>query len=107
MPNADSAERDAALARLADSVRRLIDVTVTIDAAPAVLSDAAARIDRLVEELRGAVPSSVPARYPGGGSTPGDFFPYDYVMGRWNPLSAPIHFEWHDPLAVGTATFGT
>lgn len=106
MPNDDPAERDA-LARLADSVRRLIDVTVSIEAAPEVLADAAARIDRLADDLSVSVPSPPPARYPGGGATPGDFFPYDYVMGKWNPLAAPVHFEWHDPRAVGVVTFGT
>jgi len=96
-----------ALARLAASVRELIDVTVSLEAAPERLDDAAARIDRLVAELRPSVPSPPPARYPGGGGTPADFFPYDYVMGRWNPLAAPVRFEWQDPLAIGVATFGT
>jgi acyl-coenzyme A thioesterase PaaI-like protein len=96
-----------ALSRLAASVRQLIDVTVTVDAQPARLADWTARIDALIGELRQSVPDPVPPRYPGGGTTPGDVFPYDYVMGRWNPLAVPIHFEWHDPLAVGTATFGT
>jgi acyl-coenzyme A thioesterase PaaI-like protein len=95
------------LARLTDSVRRLIDVTVSIDAAPEVLAAAAERIDGLVGELRAAVPDPPPARYPGGGATPGEFFPYDYVMGKWNPLAAPVHIEWNDPLSVGTVTFGT
>src|SRR6185369_12500889 len=88
------------LARLTDSVRRLIDVTVSIAAA-------AERIDGLVSELRAAVPDPPPARYPGGGVTPSEFFPYDYVMGKWNPLAAPVHIEWSDPLSVGTVTFGT
>src|SRR5262245_61851678 len=107
MPIDESADRDTALARLSASVRRLIDVTVSIDAAPELLRDAAARIDQLVADLRPAVPSPPPARYPGGGTTLGDFFPYDYVMGKWNPLAAPVHFEWQDQLAVGTVTFGT
>lgn len=106
MPNDDLAEPDA-LARLANSVRRLIDVTVCIDAAPELLTDAAARIDRVVADLSPSVPSPPPSRYPGGGATPGDFFPYDYVMGKWNPLAAPVHFEWHDPRAVGVVTLGT
>ena len=105
MLNDDNA-RDP-LARLTQSVRRLIDVTVSIDAAPELLDDAAQRIDQLVGELRAAVPSPPPARYPGGGGPPGDFFPYDYVMGKWNPLAAPVHIEWHDPLSIGTVTFGT
>lgn len=104
MPYDDSAD---ALARLAESVRRLIDVTVTIDAPPALLADAAARIDALVADLRRSVPDPPLARYPGGGATPADVFPYDCVIGKWNPLAAPVHIEWHDPLAVGTVSFGT
>ena len=107
MPCDDPADRDAALMRLAESVRRLIDVTVTIDAPAESLARAAARIEQMVDDLRPAVPTTPPPRYPGGGSAPGDVFPYDYVMGRWNPLAAPIRFEWHDPLAVGSARFGT
>jgi hypothetical protein len=105
MPNDENA-RDP-LARLTESVRRLIDVTVSIDAAPELLGDAADRIDQLVGELRASVPSPPPARYPGGGATLGEFFPYDYVMGKWNPLAAPVHIEWNDPLSIGTVTFGT
>src|SRR5262245_28045458 len=106
MPNHDPADRDA-LARLADSVRRLIDVTVSIDAASELLAGAAARIDCLVAELRPSVPTPPPPRYPGGGATPGEFFPYDCVMGKWNPLALPIRIEWDAPRAVGSATFGT
>lgn len=99
-------DRDA-LSRLAQSVRQLIDVTVTIDAPPDRLAAAAARIDALVAELRQSVPQPPPARYPGAGAMPGDYFPYDYVMGKWNPLASPLHFEWQEPLAIGTASFGT
>src|SRR4030095_2852504 len=103
MPNDENA-RDP-LARLTESVRRLIDVTVSIDAAPELLGDAADRIDQLVGGARPSGPSQPPARYPGGGATPGEFFPYDYVMGKWNPLAAPVHIEWNDPLSIGTVTF--
>lgn len=94
------------LARLTESVRRLIDVTVSVDATPQQLADAAARVDALVAELRRAVPGQLPTRFPGG-DTPADVFPYDYVMGRWNPLAAPVEFAWEDPRAIGTVTFGT
>ena len=100
-------DRDAVLADLAASVRRLIDATVRVDGDGALLRGVAQRVDALTAELRAAVPDPPPARYPGGGDTPMAFFPYDYVIGRWNPLAAPIHMEWHDPLAVGEATFGT
>jgi acyl-coenzyme A thioesterase PaaI-like protein len=107
MPTDDPADRDAALSRLAASVRALIDVTVTIDAAPAVLADAAARVDQLTATLRPFVPSPPPPRYAGAAGAPGDFFPYDYVMGKWNPLAVPLHVEWQDPLAIAAARFGT
>jgi acyl-coenzyme A thioesterase PaaI-like protein len=57
--------------------------------------------------LHGAAPDPPPPRYPGGGETPMAFFPYDCVIGRWNPLAAPIQMEWRAPLAVGEVTFGT
>jgi len=88
-------------------VRRLIDVTVTIDAAPEVLVDAATRVDRLVADLRPSVPSPPPPRYPGGSGAAEDIFPYDCVMGRWNPLAPPLRIEWEAPRAICTATFGT
>ena len=105
MAEGDASERDA-LAQLAASVRRLIDATVSIAAPPERLAEMAARIDRLVRELA-PLSATPPPRYPGDGSTPREFFPYDYVMGKWNPLAAPLHIEWRDPLAIGTATFGT
>jgi len=107
MPPDDSEPLDDdALARLAESVRQLIEVTVTLDASPERLADAAAQIDAVVAALRDSVPNPPPPRYPGG-PTAADVFPYDYVMGRWNPLAAPIRFTWQDPLAVGIARFGT
>jgi acyl-coenzyme A thioesterase PaaI-like protein len=103
----DATDRDAALTRLAESVRRLIDVTVTIDAAPALLADATARVEQLVADLQPSVPSPPPPRYPGGSGDAGDVFPYDCVMGRWNPLAPPLHIEWKEPRSIATAIFGT
>jgi acyl-coenzyme A thioesterase PaaI-like protein len=101
------ADRDAALAQLAASVRQLIDATVSVDGDAALLRAAAQRVDDITTDLRDAVPDPPPARYPGGGDTPMAFFPYDYVIGRWNPLAAPIEMRWEDPLAVGEVSFGT
>ncbi len=106
MPNHERPDRDE-LARLAESVRRLIDVTVKIDAPPERLAGAAAQVDALVADLLRSVPDPPPARYPGGGATPADVFPYDCVIGQWNPLAPPVHIEWHDPLAIGSVRFGT
>ena len=100
-------DRDAALAELAASVRRLIDATVSVDGDAALLLAASRGVDAVVADLRRAVPDPPPARYPGGGDTPMAFFPYDYVIGRWNPLAPPIEMRWEDPLAIGDAVFGT
>ena len=106
MPTPDPSDRDE-LARLAESVRRLIAVTVTIAAPPERLAAAVARVDALVADLHQWVPDPPPARYPGGAASPADVFPYDAVIGKWNPLAAPVHIEWDAPLAVGTVCFGT
>ena len=100
-------DRDAALAELAASVRHLIDATVSVDGDPALLRAVARGVDALTADLRRAVPDPPPPRYPGGGDTPMAFFPYDYVIGRCNPLAPPIEMRWQDPLAVGEVTFGT
>jgi acyl-coenzyme A thioesterase PaaI-like protein len=99
-------DRDAALAELAASVRQLIDATVSVDGDAAVLRTVARGVDALAAELRRAVPDPPPPRYPGG-DTPMAFLPYDYVIGRCNPLAPPIEMHWRDPLAVGEVTFGT
>jgi acyl-coenzyme A thioesterase PaaI-like protein len=100
-------DRDVALAELAASVRRLIDATVRVDGDEALLRGVAQRVDDLAAELHTAAAHPPPPRHLAGGDTPMAFFPYDYVIGRWNPLAAPIHMEWRDPLAVGEVTFGT
>jgi len=56
MSRDNSDDRDGALACLADAVRRLIDVTVTIDAPADAVTAAAARIDGLADELRAFIP---------------------------------------------------
>jgi acyl-coenzyme A thioesterase PaaI-like protein len=100
-------DRDTALAELAASVRHLIDATVSVEGDAALLRAACRRVDDVAAELRRAVPDPLPARYPGGGDTPMAVFPYDYVIGRWNPLAPPIDMRWEDPLAVGEVVFGT
>jgi len=93
------------LAALAASVRRMIDTTVSVKGDAALLLDAAARVDAISAELAGAVTDPPPERYPGGGETPSDWMPYDYVTGRWNPLAPPIVITWQEPRAVGDVTF--
>ena len=93
------------LAALAASVRRLIIATVSVSGDTALLREAAARVDAVTDALTAAVPDPLPERYPGGGETPSDWMPYDYVMGRWNPLAPPLVITWQEPYAVGDVAF--
>jgi hypothetical protein len=94
-------------ADLAESIRRLIDVTVSLGGADARFAAAARRIDAIAEELRGLVPEPLPPRYPQAEvETVQEIFPYDIVMGDRNPAAPPLRFEWRDPLAIGRAVFG-
>ena len=99
----------APLERLAVSVRRLIDTTVSVAAPPAALERAADTIERIVAELAGFVPSPLPPRYPGVPASGAlqDYFPYDVVFGRLNPLAPPVTVEWHEPRAIGRVRLGT
>ncbi|OFV86988.1 MAG: hypothetical protein A3J75_05745 [Acidobacteria bacterium RBG_16_68_9] len=107
-PNSPAQGR-AALRRLADCVRQLIDATVTVQAPLEVLDSAVTAIDRVTADLRPFVPDPPPPRYLTGGATesPSDLFPYDCVLGAANPLAVPIRVAWIDPKAVGTVRFGT
>ncbi len=99
--------RSDALADLAASVRRLIHATVTVAGDVALLGDAAARIDAVTTALCAAVTEPPPPRYPGGGDSVAEWMPYDPVIGKWNPLAAPLVVTWEDGRAVGAVRFGT
>lgn len=98
-----------ALERLAASVRRLIEATVTVRAPVEALAAAADAIEHAVTDLQRHVTDPPPPRYPGNvdPTNPSSVFPYDVVMGRCNPLAAPIDIRWEDPQAVGRVRFGT
>jgi acyl-CoA thioesterase FadM len=98
-----------ALAQLATSIRRLIEATVAVQAPAEVLAAATATIERTVADLHRHVTDPPPPRYPGNfdPTNPSSVFPYDVVMGRCNPLAAPIDIRWEDPKAVGRVRFGT
>jgi acyl-coenzyme A thioesterase PaaI-like protein len=100
---------DEALARFADAVRRLVDATVSVAASPDALRRATESVDRISAELRLFVPTPLPPRfpYPPWSADPGEFFPYDVVLGKLNPLAAPVHFTWEDPKAIGRVRFRT
>ncbi|MGH7785500.1 MAG: PaaI family thioesterase [Candidatus Binatia bacterium] len=106
MPESDASLRAAALSRLTAALRGLIDTTVQVGGDAALLADAAAQVERLTQALRVAVPETPPLRFDGGAATPEGLFAYDYVMGKWNPLAAPLRIEWQEPKSVAEATFG-
>jgi acyl-coenzyme A thioesterase PaaI-like protein len=98
-----------ALGELAASVRSLIDATVKNQAPPEVLRAASAAVRRVSASLAPHVPEPPPPRYPTTPAAPGvnGLFPYDFVLGRFNPVAVPIEIEWCDPRAVGRVSFGT
>jgi hypothetical protein len=106
-PNVAGRERE--LRALADAVRRLVRVTTNNAGDAAWTADAARRVAALADALEPALPSTPPARYGGmrAPEHPHDVFPYDVVLGLYNPLALPIEMEWRPPRAFGRATFDT
>jgi acyl-coenzyme A thioesterase PaaI-like protein len=96
------------LADLAAEVRRLIATAVSVDAPAEALVRATEAVAEVTAQLAPFVPSPHPPRYPGGavGNDAADFFPFDPIVGRLNPLAPPLRIAWQDPRAVGTVTFG-
>jgi hypothetical protein len=99
----------ASLDDLAQRVRRLIDVTVAVDAPAPALDQAIAELDRVIESLRAHVPDPPLPRYPMAPSSnePSALFPYDMVIGRLSPLAPPLRIEWCEPKVIGRVSFGT
>lgn len=99
---------------LADEVRRLIGLTVTSAAPPAVLHRAAADLRALADRLEHHVPdeegdplgrfAKEGLRADGAGGLAGAM-PFDVVIGSCNPLAVPITVEFEPPNAVGHAVF--
>jgi acyl-coenzyme A thioesterase PaaI-like protein len=89
-------------------------LTVTADAPPEVLADAARRAGVLADDLEPHVPAagvepvprfadrSVP---PDEAHTMSDAMPFDVVIGSCNPVALPLTVEFDPPQATGRATF--
>lgn len=99
---------------LADAVRRLMELTVTSAAPPAVLAETARRAEALAAELASHVPAdgTVPvARYADRSVAPAEAaslaaaMPFDVVIGSCNPLAPPVDVAFEPPKAIGRATF--
>ena len=107
--HANVAGRERELRAMADAVRRLVRITTNNTGDAAWTADAARRLAELADSLEPALPASAPPRYGAlrPPEDPHDIFPYDPVLGLYNPLALPIEMEWHPPRAIGRATFDT
>ncbi len=103
------AGRETELRAMADAVRRLVAITVDSDTDAATTAAAAARLHALADELASMVRDPEPVKHggsgPAGESHPHDHFPFDAVLGIYNPLALPVEMTWEPPLAVGRARF--
>jgi hypothetical protein len=106
-PNVAGRERE--LRAMADAVRRLVRITTNNAGDAAWTADAAQRIAAVADALEPALPAVPPPRYGAvrPPEEPHDVFPYDVMLGIYNPLALPIEMEWQPPRAVGRATFDT
>jgi acyl-coenzyme A thioesterase PaaI-like protein len=106
------AGREAEMGALADTVRRLIDLTVTCDVPAGEAEVIAGELRASADRLSQHVPSTPHARYLAAPSPAGsdpltmhDSMPYDVVIGRYNPLALPLTLEAAPPGAVGRGRF--
>ena len=106
-PNVAGRERE--LRAMADAVRRLVRITTNNTGDAVWTADAAQRIASLADALEPALPAVPPPRYGAlqPPEEPHDVFPYDVMLGIYNPLALPIEMEWQPPLAIGRASFDT
>jgi acyl-coenzyme A thioesterase PaaI-like protein len=107
--HASVAGRERELRAMADAVRRLVRVTTNNTGDAAWTADAARRLAELADALEPALAAAPSPRYGAlrPPEDPHDIFPYDPVLGLYNPLALPIEMEWHPPRAIGRATFDT
>ena len=103
------AGRERELLAMSDEVRRLVRVVTGNTLSRAATAEAAARLAALADDLEAGLPDTPPHRYAMRGmpSDPQDFFPYDPVVGPYNPLALPLELGWEDPRVVGRARFDT
>jgi acyl-coenzyme A thioesterase PaaI-like protein len=92
------------LRRLADAVRRVIDLAVRPGASPDVLTAAARRVEAAADSLEGVTPpwvASMPA-VPAFDDDPHRFFPYSPMIGYYNPLAPPMECVIRDGVVHAT-----
>jgi acyl-coenzyme A thioesterase PaaI-like protein len=94
--------------RLAEAVRRAIDVVMTAeDATVEQMTDAAARIEAATAVLAGPrVVTAGGLRRTNRDRNHGDYLPRSPIVGESSPLAPPIAWEWVPPRIVGSVVFG-
>lgn len=110
--------REDATTELAAALRRLIELAVTNDAPPEVLTDVAAALREAAGDLEAHVPEVPVSRlFPrdlgagtdalsADGSILARAMPFDMVIGAANPVAPPVELHFEPPKAIGLVTFG-
>jgi len=96
------------LRRLADELRRAIDLTVRTVAPPDVLAKATDALERATALLAAHAPPwdpSVPAK-PLATLDPHEYFPFSPMIGWYSPLAPPIHCTVGDGVVHGRGVLG-
>ncbi len=110
-PHPALAGREGPARRLADALRELIAVSVTVDAPGEERVAVAAELEALARRLRAHVPDPPPARFISGPRDEdptrpiGEGMPYDIIVGPYNPLAPPVTLEFDPPVARGRVRF--
>lgn len=105
--------REQPMLQLADTVRQLVDLTVTNAAPPEVLDAVVRELRAVTDTLAAHVPAQAlprfidPADVGASDASMDDSMPYDPVVGRYNPLALPVAITFEPPLAIGTGCFTT
>ncbi len=90
---------------MADAIRRLTGLTVSSAADASELVAATALIEEAADRLRPHVPDEPAARFHRDLPLH-EAMPFDFVVGRCNPLAPPIEIELDPPKATGRGRFG-
>lgn len=108
--------------RLADAIRRLIELSVTNTASPDATDQIAAELEATADRLAAHLPETPFPRFmmrprpeeeegivDGSDGDPplGGHMPYDPVVGAFNPLALPVSLEFDAPKAIIRARFTT
>jgi hypothetical protein len=93
--------------RVADSMRRLIDLMVGTTAPPEVFAGVAEQLDALADRLTGYDQIGPFRDAPGGGSwAAGAADGFSPVIGRRHPFAPPVRVTSYGPHVEGVVTFG-